>query len=1087
MSMVQSIRLSPQQKHLWQLRQVDANGMYNAACAVQIEGSLRSDVLRDSIEQVILRHEALRTSFEILPGMIIPVQIIKDGAAFSSSEIDLRGSDPLTQQSKLDYLFDQMRCAPLALLSNSSLSTTLVRLSDCSQVLLIALPAFCADGKSLVNLAYEIIRSCASNNSDLESAPAQYGDISEEFNDLLDSQESQDGRLYWRQQDFSPISIIRLPFESRIDGRRDFAPRFVSRYVEQLIVNKIVITCEQLVTSPASFLLAAWQVLLSRLAAQPDLVIGVGCDGRDYEGLDKALGLFARTVPVRSHLEESVTFADFLGRTDRSIWDLNEWQDYFSLESLRELLADKPESRFLPYSFEFVEPPAAFQTSTLACSIRNQYVLVDRFKLRLRCVPQHNQISLEFHYDPAVFVSTDIDSLADQFITLVGHAGETPDAAIVDLGHIPTRELDRLLVAFNRTGAIRAEDKCVHTLFEEQVERTPDRLAVSSRDHQFTFSMINALANRLAHRLKAAGVGPETPVCLCLQRGPQMIVGVLGILKAGGTYIPYDPTHPKERLSAILSEAGVRYVVTQEELLSSLPDGRLNVICVDQSSETPESNPACSVTPDNLAYVIYTSGSTGRPKGVMVQHRSAVNLFAALSGEIYSGHSEHLCVGLNAPLTFDASIKQLLQLLQGHSIHIFPEEIRSDPERFLSYVRRHNIAAFDCTPYQVRSLIEAGLLDESDASPEIILIGGEALDEQTWDRLCQSSRINSFNVYGPTECTVDATACNLNTASDQVTIGCPIANVKVYILDDYLRPVPVGITGQIYIGGAGVARGYLAQPSQTAERFIPDQFSGQPGGRLYKTGDLGCHIADGRIKFLGRADHQVKLRGYRIEPGEIEAVLDKIDLVARSAVALKQAATQGAFQLVAYVVPKSHVDSPEVDGDETAFFQAELRGRLRQALPEYMIPSAFVLLPRLPVTDNGKVDHNALPDLQPGVKRLLIDYYPPRNQIEKTIAAIWQEELKLDKVGIHDNFFDLGGHSLLMARVYYRLQEEFGNKLSMVEMFRSPTVGTLAQFLDGGDGDGADLEQIETLVQNQKMARARQRQIAGKNRRGQIL
>ncbi|HWW75576.1 MAG TPA: amino acid adenylation domain-containing protein, partial [Pyrinomonadaceae bacterium] len=1090
MTMNEGIRLAPQQRRLWALSRGDGVQSYAARSAVRLDGSLDRAALREAVGRVAGRHEILRTVFPVFPGMDIPVQVIADDAAHAHEEIDLTGLGGREQELELERLFKGGHGRPFTP-QGPTLRTTLVGRSETLHVLLIDLPAACADSITLGNLAREISREyevCRLGGAASDS-PVQYADVSEVFNELLESDETEAGRAYWRRQDLSSLPNLRLPFEGQGSGEPVFAPALVSARVEPEVVEKLDAFGREFDASPSVILLACWQLLLWRLTGQADVVVGVTFDGRTYEGLSEALGLFARCLPVVCHVEADDTFADFVARVGRATNDVYEWQDYFTPTPQRGANGDGGgESQEFPYCFEFEQTAPAHTAGGVTFSNDRQYVCLNRFRVKLRCVRAGADVTAELHYDRSLYSAEEVEALSDQFDALLRSALGGPRGRVADLGILSDGQRRRILTGFNQTGSEYPRGLCVQQLFEEQAARTPERVAVSFEGRRLTYGELNARANHLARQLQDAGVGPEIRVGLYLERGVEAIVGLLGILKAGGAYVPLDPASPAERLAFMISEARLSVLLTQPELRASLPDAAdapVRVICLGPDGEphatSSDANPPCRATPENLAYIIYTSGSTGRPKGVMVEHRSVVNLSFALAEAVYEGAGGPLAVGLNAPLTFDASVKQLLQLLHGHTLHVLPEEVRADPERFVAFLRRENLSAFDCTPFQLKSLLANGLAEEAGGRLRMVLIGGEALDERTWRVLAEDGRVEYFNLYGPTECTVDATFCRVQSSPEQATIGRPVPNAEIYILDEQLRPVAVGAPGEIHVGGAGLARGYLGRPAHTAERFIPNPFGGAGGGRLYKTGDLARYLPDGRIKYLGRNDHQLKVRGYRIELKEIEAVASEHPSV-KEAVAAGREGAAGA-ELFLYVVPSEGALAADGGGDGGPDLKAELREFLRLRLPEYMVPSGFVVLPALPVSANGKVDRARLPDPLKDASAVRLKYEPPRNELESVIASVWREELRLERVGIHDNIFDLGGTSLVVARVFDRLQTMCGKKLRMVEMFRHPTVNALAGYLSREHPDDFRLEGIDKLVDRRKAATKRQGQLQGKARR----
>jgi amino acid adenylation domain-containing protein len=580
---------------------------------------------------------------------------------------------------------------------------------------------------------------------------------------------------------------------------------------------------------------------------------------------------------------------------------------------------------------------------------------------------------------------------------------------------------------------------CLHQLFESQVERTPDTIAVVFENQQLSYRSLNARANQVAHYLKKFGVEPEVLVGICVERSVEMIVGLLGILKAGGAYVPLVPTYPKARLTFMLSDSQATVLLTQEKWLAQFSEQAAHVLCLDADwekiSQESDENPVSGVTPDNLAYLIYTSGTTGVPKGVAIEHRSVLNLATALSQSVYANYKNtQLRISLNGSLAFDTSVKQIIQLLYGYTIDIIPESIRFEGTALLDYLKTHQIDVFDCTPSQLELLIAAGLL--SQPAPKIVLIGGEPINESTWKTLVQAKNIRFYNLYGPTECTVDATICEVQSSVNPV-IGHPLANVQIELLDQALQPVPVGEAGELHIGGAGLARGYLNRPELTAEKFIlkPNLpgLKDLAGLVFYKTGDLARYLPDGSLEFLGRTDDQIKLRGFRIELGEIAAVLEQHPEV-REAVVTAPEIAPGDKRLVAYFIDKKLINI------------SKLRYFLQDKLPNHMIPAAFVRLDKMPLTPNGKIDRKALPlptwegsDSADGL---------PSTSTEINLFKWWSNVLGVSQFSIHDNFFELGGHSLLATRIISRVHETFKIDISISTLFDNPTVATLAELID---------------------------------------
>jgi amino acid adenylation domain-containing protein len=619
-----------------------------------------------------------------------------------------------------------------------------------------------------------------------------------------------------------------------------------------------------------------------------------------------------------------------------------------------------------------------------------------------------------------------------------------------DVKLLSADERHQMLHEWNATESDFPETLCVHELFEKQVEQTPDAVAVSFEDQRLSYAELHRRSNQLAHYLRKAGVGQETPVAIFLERSLEMIVALMGVLKAGGAYLPLETTHPKGRLQYVLEDAQARVILTQEQTATMLPEHRARVICLDSDwstvAEETDETPAVNATADNLAYVIYTSGSTGGARGVMVQHRSVVNLATSLREKVYAAHQSPLRVSLNAPLMFDSSVKQLIQLLYGHELCVIPEDVRRDGELLVAYIKLHEIDVLDCTPSQLRLLLAGGFFEADSQAPVLVLVGGETIDEETWHLLGSSKRTSFFNVYGPTECTVDTTVQRIDPGSTEVLIGRPLGNVKTYLLDTHNHPAPLGVFAELFIGGAGVARGYLAEPDLTAQRFVPDPFSGKAGTRLYRSGDRVRYRPGGEISFIGRLDYQVKIRGHRIEPGEVEAALRK-DPQVREAIVVNSEERRGEKRLVAYIVARQ----------QATMSLTALQKGLRENLPDYMMPTGWVLLDEIPLTPSGKVDRAALPDA--GQMRLDTgqSFVAPPTLIEETLAAIWRQVLNLDQVGSNDNFFWLGGHSLLATQIISRIRESFQVELPVRSLFELPTLTELSKRIETSMQSGASV------------------------------
>jgi amino acid adenylation domain-containing protein len=1050
-------RLSPQQQHLWLLQQRERGRAYRAQCAILIEGGLDTNILKTAIETVIHRHEILRTSFHILPGALMPVQVIAQSGRPAFDECDLSQCDPPDQETAIEALLQRMSQPPFDFEPDSLLAFSLARLWPYTHVLCIRLPALCADLATFKNLVREIGDSYAAalRNEALADAAMQYADVANWQNELLESQEAEPERQYWRRQQLTDLLALPLPLEQPSLEDPGFEPRMIRSTIQPRVRERIEALVHQYQSSTSAFLLACWQVLLWRLTGQSDIVVGTAYDGRNYEGLEEVLGLFARYLPVRCHLPDNAQFNQILQQAHEATREISEWQEYFSWDYITGSSAAQTPP-FFPVCFEFEEQAAKYSVADIAVSIHSHLVCIDRFKLKLAGVQREDGLIVEFHYDSNLFCAEDINRLAGQFRMLIESIFKTPGAPISALEILTEAERQQLLVEFNNTHADYPHDKCLHQLFEAQVERTPDHVAAVFEGQRLSYAELNARANQLAHHLQRFGVGPEALVGIFMERSLEMVIGLLAVLKAGAAYVPLDPEYPKERVTFMLEDAHVPVLLTQRHLVAGLMedrrsnredepsssslDPRIQVVCLDTDGEAIAQNSveniATQVAPENLMYVIYTSGSTGQPKGVMVSHRGISNHMAWMQRTYHQSEAD--CLMHRTPFSFDGSVWELWwPLLVGGRLVIARPGWHKDGAYLVRLISEQKITAVEFVPSMLNVFLNEEGLDTCDSLRHVIC-GGEALSVDLVERFFARLNAELHNQYGPTEASIDATFRTCQRGSDHllVPIGRPIDNTQVYVLAERLEPAPIGVPGELYIGGVGLARGYLNRPELTAERFIPNPFSQQPGARLYKTGDLVRYRTDGNIDYLGRLDYQVKIRGYRIELGEIEAVLAQHPAV-RETVVLVREDVPDDKRLVAYLVTDEK-PAPTI---------SELRSFLQEKLPEYMLPSAFVMLDALPLTPVGKVDRRALPAPDQARPQLAKAFVPPRTKVEHLLATMWQDMLGIETVGIYDNFFELGGNSIKAAIFINKLQQELGELIYVVALFDAPSIADLAVYV----------------------------------------
>ena len=798
-------------------------------------------------------------------------------------------------------------------------------------------------------------------------------------------------------------------------------------------------------------LLAAFQTLLFRYSGQEDIVVGAPVAGRAMLETEDLIGAFVNTLALRADFASKPSFREFLGSVRDTTLGAFSNQDVPFEKLVEELNPERKGNRTPLFQTMF-----AFQNSP-APDIAIEGLTVTplkipdakaKFDLTLEAEAEPDGLRLCFEYNTELFRPETIRRMLGHFQNLLQAIVADPTQRVTDLSLLTDSERHQILSEWNGNRFAFPEDTCIHTLFEAQVERTPDAIAAELEDNQLTYRELNNRANQLAHFLRKNGVAPDTLVGICVQRSLQMLVGMLGVLKAGGAYVPLDPTYPADRLAFMIEDAGLSLVLTQERLTSDIPAAQATLLCLDRDwtaiAKESDANPAANVVPANLAYVIYTSGSTGNPKGVMIEHRSLVNFTVTAAAAYKIGSADRVLQF--ASLSFDLSVEEIYPALtQGATIVLRTAEMISSARDFMHYCKEWRTTILDLPTAYWHELADA--LNKVDLKlPEavrLVIIGGEkaAFDRVVaWhQRIGEGVRL--VNTYGPTETTVAVTMCDLRPQDESirlhtVPIGRPLANVTAYLLDESLRPVPIGAPGELHIGGPGVARGYVNRPDLTAEKFIPDPFSDEQDARLYKTGDLVRYRPDGNIEFLGRIDNQIKIRGFRVELEEIEQAVRSRTGVADCVVVLHED-SDGDKRLFAYVVRKVRAE----------LTISELRNYLKTKLPSYMVPSSFGLIDALPLSPSGKINRKALP--APRFTRIEADesFLAPRTPIERLLAVEWCDVLKLERIGIHDNFFELGGHSLLAAKVVSRVRSSLEVEFGMVDLFQAPTIAGLAALL----------------------------------------
>jgi len=1039
--------LSFGQQRLWFIDQLEpGNPAYNISFAIRLEGSLKVTLLERSLNEIVRRHEILRTTFSIVNGQ--PVQIIAPSLRLILSVVDYQELPELERESEVQRVATQESQQPFDLTHGPLLRAKLVRLGQQKYRLLLTMHHIILDGLSAEVFIQEMVTLykafLTESSLPLPELSIQYKDFVYWQRQWLQGEPLETQLNYWKQQLEGVPAVLQLPTDYPRPAVQTFRGASQSLALPQTLTDKLKALSHQEGVTLFMVLLAAFQTFLYRYTGQNDIPVGSPIANRNHSELKELIGFFVNTLVLRTNLGGNPSFRELLGRVRQVALGAYTHHD-LPFEQLVETLRPQRDVSYNPLfqvSFTLQNAPQLEEIPGLTLNQLKVERLTSQFDLSLFIEIKPGELTASFEYNTDLFENATITRMLGHFSNLLEGVVANPDQRLSDLPLLSEAEQHQQLVVWNDTQTEYPKDLCIHQLFEAQVERSPDATAVVFENQQLTYRELNNRANQLAHYLQKLGVAPDVLVGIYMERSLEMVIGLLGILKAGGAYVPLDPSYPKERLSFMLSDSQASVLLTQQKLVAALSEHQTRVIYLDDyqklTASESEENLVSGVKPENLAYVIYTSGSTGKPKGTMIPHRGIVN-YLSWCTKTYS-----VADGCGAPvhssIGFDATITSLFSpLLVGQKVVLLPEEEEIEALSTL-LCSQSNFSLVKITPAHLEMLSKLLPSSEVASQTRALIIGGEALLGKNllfWHQNASQTRL--INEYGPTETVVGCCVYevpNQTPLLGAIPIGRPIANTQIYLLDRNLRPVPIGVPGEMYISGDGLARGYLNRPELTAEKFIPNPFSSQPGVLCYKTGDLARYLPNGEIEYLGRIDHQVKVRGFRIELGEIESILSQHPAV-REVVVLAREEQPGDKQLVAYIVP----------GQEQTPTTSELRNYLKEQLPEYMVPSVFILLKVMPLTPNGKVNRHALPAPDGLRPSLAATYEAPRSEMERTLTTIWQEVLHLEKVGVNDNFFDLGGNSLLMVQVHNKLKESFNWNLSIIEMFQNPTIKTLVQYL----------------------------------------
>jgi amino acid adenylation domain-containing protein len=1043
---------------LYHLEATPGVSVYHNINSFHLKARLHEELFVEAVKRVVARHDILRTSFDLL-SYSEPLQLVHTEAELPVQFADLRELSAAEQEEVIKSYVESEQQNRFDLSRPALLRFCIHRRTDETfQFTLTELHAI-LDGWSLQSTLAEIFQTYFAL---LKNEPLrEHKPFATSFRDFIALEQatldSDECKRFW-QENLSDATVTEIapwstgPAETGRKRARNVVvriPEEVSAGLHRMAVSAAV--------PIKSVLLAAHLKVMSLVLGQADVVTGLVCNGRPEEADGELIrGLFLNVVPFRERVRAR-TWTEFVRETFNAERDLLPFRRY-PLPAIQEQLNTPSffETTFNYVHYHVLDGVLGQGDVQILDQIEGYEETNFTLNAGFMSDVLTSRVMLRIAVDPVKVSEPHGEAIRGYYERVLAAIARNAFSPLETEPFLDEAERQKVVIEWNETVREFPHDRCFHELFEAQVEQTPEAEAVVFGEQRLSYRELNNRVNQLAHQLRSLGVGPETLVGISVERSIEMVVGILGILKAGGAFVPLDPAYPRERLAFMMEDSGIEVLLTQEKLRDALPPFSGKLINLDRSDRTYiAENLEINTTPQNAAYVIYTSGSTGTPKGVVIAHRGLCNLATAQIRAFNVQPSSRVLQF--AALSFDASVTEFaMAFLCGATLVVAPREDLMPGERLISLLRDNAITTVTFPPS-----VLALLPPEEFPALRTVIVAGEACWAELVTRWASDDRL-FCNAYGPTENTVCISIAECAPDGRKPTIGRALANVQVYVLDENMRPAPLGVPGEIYAGGEGLARAYLNRPDLTATRFVPNPYSTVPGARLYRTGDRGRYLPDGQLEFLGRVDQQVKLRGFRIELGEIEAVLCRHEAV-RDAIVVARDETNGEKRLVAYLVG---------DADTT-----ELRGYLQEQLPDYMVPAAWVTLDALPLTANGKVDRKALPLPDSQRPDLTSAYIAPRSAIERDIAAVWQEVLAIDNVGVNDNFFDLGGHSLQAVRVHGKLRAKFEKNLLLFELFQFPTIAALAKYIGNDYAEEAPAEQGIERAETRRELRSRRRQM----------
>lgn len=1050
-----TVPASAGQRALWFIQQsAPHNFAYHVSFSVRVRSHLDVSQLQKAIQAIVNRHATLRTVYAMQEG-----QLAQEISAYQDADfqqIDAAGWD----DARLYEQVLQSDHQPFNLETGPVIRWRLFTRAADDHILLITAHHISIDAWSLWMVLEDLRQGLQAQAEGkpvaLAPEPEPYAGWAEWQAQMLAGSEGEELRSFWTEQLSGSLPVLNLPYDYPHPVIPTLRGDSVTISLTAEETKKIKALAQAQGVTLYMLLLAAYQVLLYRYSGQDDILVGMPTSGRNHPEYQATVGYFVNPVVVRGSVNPAERFSDHLNRVRGTVVNALSHQDYPFVRLVEQLRVryDPSRSPVFQTTFNLLSLQRTREVSALVLHHDNNETVEfgglrlesyffpqeeGQFELSLQALDAGEVLSLTLRYQSDLFRRETVERLLRSFERLLRHMIEEPDATIAGLEILPEEERRRLVVDWNQTQATYPQDVLLHQPFEDQAARTPEAVAVEFEDQTLTYAQLNARANQMAHYLIAAGIQPGTMVGICMERSLEMVIAIYGTLKAGAAYVPIEPTYPANRIAWMVEDSQVPLLLVQEAGLDTLPETGARVVAVDAEwariARMPDTNPSITLSPDSQAYMIYTSGSTGLPKGAMVSHRAIVNqLYWVL--EAFPLTKDDVVIQ-KAPFTFDASLWEFnTPLYTGAKLLVIQPGGHQDGNYMVQIMQEKKVTSLKLVPSLLQLLLETPGFEDC-TSLRYVFSGGEALPMSLVRSFCAMQNAQLFNLYGPTETAVDVTwwPCDPNHPGNMALMGRPVANTQAYILDENLQPVPVGVTGELHIGGVQVGMGYHNRPDMTEARFIPDPFSQEPGARLYKTGDLVRYRPDGMIEYLGRKDSQVKIRGYRIELGEIEALLGEHPRIQQAVVTVRED-NPGDKRLAAYLV----VNEPP----PTA---RELRSFLKDQLPSYMVPTYFTVMDAFPLTSSGKVNRLALPAPEHSSAEAQKNLQPPVTPTETALVEIWKDLLKVQEINLFDNFFDLGGHSLLAMRLVAHVKEKYGQRLEPAYL-RIETLGQLAARLD---------------------------------------